>query len=173
MGKRVKHISEILPKNPNIKIQNKLHMTSINCSSETEAEFHVFFLQYLVFLKHGIQSVKKACDKNHVTTSIYLLFNSLFSKCPPMGHCRVWTTNKCNAGPVHAVKTYSRSRPFILNLYARWRWVHVTSQLLPPGKEPCYPFNRRLGRSQSQSGHFWEQINFLPWRDLNSGLSSQ
>jgi len=47
-------------------------MTFINCSSETEMEFHVFCLQYLVLLKHGIQSVKKACDKNHVTTSIYL-----------------------------------------------------------------------------------------------------
>jgi len=52
-----------------------------------EMEFHVFFLQYLVILKHGIQSLKKACNKNHVTTSIYLLFNSfillnifLFSK---------------------------------------------------------------------------------------------
>jgi len=48
-----------------------------------EMEFHVFFLQYLVLLKHGIQSVKKACDKNHVTTSTYLLSNSLFTKFPP------------------------------------------------------------------------------------------
>jgi hypothetical protein len=49
-----------------------------------EMELLVFFLQYLVLLKHGIQSVKKACDKNHVTTSIYLLSNSLLTKCPPM-----------------------------------------------------------------------------------------
>ena len=44
--------------------------------------------------------------------------------------------------------------------------------LLPPGKEPWYPLNRRLGGPQSWSGSYREQKHFLPLQDSNSGLSS-
>jgi len=33
---------------------------------------------------------------------------------------------------------------------------------LHPGEKPCYPLDRRLGGSQSRSGHGGEEKNFQP-----------
>jgi len=44
--------------------------------------------------------------------------------------------------------------PRVLDLGARWRWVDsfTPRPLYPPGKEPQYPMDRRLGGPQSWSG---------------------
>ena len=44
--------------------------------------------------------------------------------------------------------------------------------LLPPGKEPWYPLNRRLGGPQRWSGSYREQKHFLTLQDSNPELSS-
>jgi len=47
----------------------------------------------------------------------------------------------------------------ILDLGTRWRWVtSFTAQpLYPPGKNPWYPLDRRLGGSQDRSGRGGEE----------------
>jgi hypothetical protein len=44
--------------------------------------------------------------------------------------------------------------PYILNLGIRWRLVvsFIPWLLYPWGKSPWYPFDRRLGQTQSQYG---------------------
>jgi hypothetical protein len=51
----------------------------------------------------------------------------------------------------HAMKDYCGSwgiAPRILDLGTRWEWP-----LYPQGNSPWYPLDRRLGGSQSLSGH--------------------
>jgi hypothetical protein len=64
-------------------------------------------------------------------------------------------------------------RAMLLDLGHTWRWVvsFMPRPLYPPGKSPEYPFDRRLGEPQSQSGgHGGEKI-LVPtgtrneWRD--------
>jgi len=69
--------------------------------------------------------------------------------------------------PFHTIKVYRRSKgiaPLILNLVTR-QWCVVTSCLshFTPRKEPWYPLNRRLMGPQTQSGHFEEGKNILPF----------
>jgi len=67
---------------------------------------------------------------------------------------------------IHAIRQYSGSRgraPLIPNLDTRDRCViKITSQMLYPQKEHPKPLNRRLGGSQSRSGHSGEKKNLLP-----------
>jgi len=68
--------------------------------------------------------------------------------------------------PVQATKAHMGRRvtaPLILILGTRWRrlvnfmpWPHT------PRKQPWYPLNRRLGKPQSQSGHFLSVPGFKP-----------
>jgi hypothetical protein len=56
--------------------------------------------------------------------------------------------------------------------------MEVSGQLhalaaLPVRKNLWYPLNRRLGGPHSQSGHFEEEKNFLPYQESNPGSSSQ
>jgi hypothetical protein len=64
---------------------------------------------------------------------------------------------------VHVMKADGRSRgitPLILNVGDNLRRVaNITSQTLPPGKEPRYPKNTRLGGPQGWSGRFEEKKN--------------
>jgi hypothetical protein len=56
----------------------------------------------------------------------------------------------------------------ILNPGTRWGWVVSArpGRALPPGKEPQYPLDRRLGGPQSQSGHRdREEKSFASVRD--------
>jgi hypothetical protein len=48
--------------------------------------------------------------------------------------------------------------------HARWRWVvsFTLQPFYPQGKSTRYPLNRRLGGSQSQSGHGGEEKNSQP-----------
>jgi hypothetical protein len=38
---------------------------------------------------------------------------------------------------------------------------------LPPGKEPRYPLDKRLGGLQNRSGHSGEEKNYQPRRESN------
>jgi hypothetical protein len=73
---------------------------------------------------------------------------------------------KCKVFPVHTMKAYMGRRgttPLILNLGTRCRQV-VNFMPWPctPRKEPWYLLNRRLGKPQSQSGHFLSLPGFKP-----------
>jgi hypothetical protein len=54
--------------------------------------------------------------------------------------------------------------PPILDLGTRWRWVvsFTPRPLYPQGKSPCHPLDRKLGGSQSRSGHSDEKKNSQP-----------
>jgi hypothetical protein len=74
---------------------------------------------------------------------------------------------RCKHVPVHALKAYCGSRGIatsLLNLDTRWRRVvnFMPPAALPPGKEPRYPLNRRLGGLHSWSELLGEEKNFLP-----------
>jgi hypothetical protein len=57
----------------------------------------------------------------------------------------------------------------IFNLATRWMWVvsFTPRPLYPQGKSPWYPLDRRLGGSQSRSGHGSEEKNPRLLRELN------
>jgi hypothetical protein len=60
---------------------------------------------------------------------------------------------------VHAMKAYRGSRgiaPLILNPAGEWSISRPGR--FTPGKEPLYPFNRRLRGPQSRSGSFWKRF---------------
>jgi hypothetical protein len=72
----------------------------------------------------------------------------------------------------HAMKTYWGSEgvaPCILDLDTRWRRVvsFMPRPLYPQGKSSRYPLDRRLGESQSSSGHGGEEENCQSFRELN------
>ena len=66
---------------------------------------------------------------------------------------------------VKVYKAYKESRgiaPLILNLGICWRvLVSITPRLFYPGKELQYEMSRRLEGSQSLSGRFEEENNYL------------
>lgn len=81
-----------------------------------------------------------------------------------------WTqfhTNKCKGKDFHAhtMKTYKRSwgAPHILtSALVKGRQSTSRPHFFTPGEEIWYPLNRRLDKSQSQSGHSGAQKNLLP-----------
>ena len=68
--------------------------------------------------------------------------------------------------PVHIVHAYRGSwgiAPRILTLhYMNWIGELHTPTDLPPGKNPRYPFCRKLGEPKSRFGRFGEEANILP-----------
>jgi hypothetical protein len=54
--------------------------------------------------------------------------------------------------------------PRILDLGSRWKWVvsFTPGRFIPQGKSPWYPFDRKLGGPQSQSGRGGEEKNSQP-----------
>jgi hypothetical protein len=77
----------------------------------------------------------------------------------------------------HAMRTYWGSggiAPCILDLGTRWRWeVSFTPwPLYPHGKNPQYPFDRRLGGPQSKSGQSGEEKNYQPLPGIEPPSSS-
>jgi len=72
---------------------------------------------------------------------------------------------KSKVVPVYHRKAYKGSRgttPPILKLDTGWKWSTSRLAVLPPGEQPRYPLNRRLGGLQSQSGRFAEDKSPLP-----------
>jgi hypothetical protein len=75
----------------------------------------------------------------------------------------LWTEASCVCFiQDHAVKTYGNRgiAPRILHLGFRWRWsVSRHGRCISRGRRPRYPFNRRLGVSQSRSECDGEEKN--------------
>jgi hypothetical protein len=69
-------------------------------------------------------------------------------------------TQKDNVSPIHVMKVWGGGiPPLIPNLGTRWTLaVNITARLLYPWKERKYPFSRRLGGPDSQSGYFEKYI---------------
>jgi hypothetical protein len=72
-----------------------------------------------------------------------------------------WDTPKCKQGkgkvfPDHAIKTYRGTdvqlHSFLTSALDAGEWSTSRPSLFTPGKEPPYPFNMRLGESQSRFG---------------------
>jgi hypothetical protein len=66
----------------------------------------------------------------------------------------------------HAMKTWGSGgkAPHILDLDTRWRWVvsFTPRSLYPQEKSPRYPFDRRLGGTQSRYGRGGEEKHSQP-----------
>jgi hypothetical protein len=66
-------------------------------------------------------------------------------------------------------KVHRGTAPCIPNFRIGWRWVvsFMSQPLYPWGKIPWYPLDRKLGASQSQSGHCGEEKNLLALPGIN------
>jgi hypothetical protein len=70
------------------------------------------------------------------------------------------------------VKTYGGVSSILLNLSTRWKWTvsFTPLPLCPQENSPPHPLYRRLGGSQSRSGHYGEENNLLPLQGIEPRL---
>jgi hypothetical protein len=121
------------------------------------------------FVTYYITSVQEMCScQNSIMMMINLILTELFYTYrnfvsgKDKAKLSLYLIIKFSTMPWRHIREWRYSLT-ILNLGTRWRWVvsFKPQPLYSWGFVLQYPLDRRLGGSQSQFGHYWENKNFL------------
>ena len=149
-------------------------LTHISCNRQIKIYLFFILLMYSCYIVRTTNSIKNNLQGDpecgiFITRKAYTCQKSYYSRFAH-GHNRT-----CKAVPVHATKAYKErsTPPLILNSVLHGDdWSSSLPSHLTSRKEPRYPMNKKLGGTDSCSGHCGDKKNLLlHWYSNRSSFS--